>query len=98
MYREHTQAPHANAVAITSITRRGTIPAQQLIPTATRLHKGEAPCSNTSVCDTLACQRSCFVSENRTLALIHTERKGKPMLRATAKTIARRGTLAASGE
>ena len=80
-----------------SITRRGTIPAQQLIPTATRLHKDEAPCSNTSVCDTLACQRSCFVSENRTLALIHTERK-ELMLRATAKTIARRGTLAASGE
>ena len=63
MHREHTQAPHANAVAITSITRRGTIPAQQLLITATRLHNCEAPCSNASVRNTLACKRSCLVHE-----------------------------------
>jgi hypothetical protein len=43
MHREQTQAHRANAVNITSITRRGTIPAQQLIVTATGLHKGEEP-------------------------------------------------------
>ena len=40
---DYSAQPHADATATTSITRRGTIPAQRMITVATCWLKGEAP-------------------------------------------------------